>query len=692
MKRIISCLIVFVIVANCLSGFVASAKTTNYCIKATPSITNAAYNYMNEIYIKKYPELALEYSFGSEKDKKVLKNLANKITSGLTTQKQKTDAIVNWVSEKIEYKSYSTDEAEFFAIDTYYSKKGNCLGMSQLIVQLCRLCNIKAVMCCGTRGDMKNYVSLDNREPDHAWAMIYYDGNWRLYDPLFAVYGKTDKDFIARWYFTDLIEGISPYVEKYSEYFNYGSAIFYIDGRFIHYSHGMPASEYYKMGAEGGTGVNGSIPYFTKNRYDNKHGTGYDGFEYVKNPSRKDSMINDECYSNGWVTYGSSLYYAKANGILAGSTLKTYNGECYFLPYGSSAVKLPGTSNDYSITRGFPTLIKGTKIKPDPIWAEEEIQKGKVIVWKSETPETLSVSSNGTVTALSDGYGLISVCSKDKVNGDTHYYFSYIEFWVSSKQRTVKYSLNTNISKLSVKLSNTSYTYNGKVKTPTVVIKNSSDRVLKNGTAYTLEYDNGRKNAGTYKVKVKMKGHYSGTKTLTFKIKPVNISKCKLKLTDDAYTYNGKVKTPTVVVKNANGTTLKKNKDYTVTYAKGRKNIGKYKVTIKMRGNYTGTKTLYFTVKPKPTSMKSLTAESRALKVKINRRLTQNSGYQIQYSRSKSFKDYKTKSISDYKKNTVTLTGLKSKATYYVRVRTYKTVNGKKYYSNWSDYMTKKTK
>jgi len=63
------------------------------------------------------------------------------------------------------------------------------------------------------------------------------------------------------------------------------------------------------------------------------------------------------------------------------------------------------------------------------------------------------------------------------------------------------------------------------------------------------------------------------------------------------YTYNGVVKTPGVTVKDANGKTLVKGTDYTVTYPSGRKALGTYKVTITMKGNYSGTKTLTFNIK-----------------------------------------------------------------------------------------------
>ena len=62
------------------------------------------------------------------------------------------------------------------------------------------------------------------------------------------------------------------------------------------------------------------------------------------------------------------------------------------------------------------------------------------------------------------------------------------------------------------------------------------------------------------------------------------------------------------------------------------------------------------------------------------------------YSTSKTFKKATTKTVKSYKTTSTTLKNLKAKKTYYVRVRTYKTVSGKKYYSAWSSYKTKKTK
>ena len=262
-----------------------------------------------------------------------------------------------------------------------------------------------------------------------------------------------------------------------------------------------------------------------------------------------------------------------------------------------------------------------------------------------------------------------------------------------SGTKTLTFKIKTgSVSSCKISLSATSYAYNGKTRTPSVTVKDAAGNTLKKDTDYTVTYAKGRKKVGTYKVTVKMKGNLTGTKVLTFKIKPASVSTCKIKLSATSYTYNGKVKTPSVTVKNAAGKTLKKGTDYTVTYAKGRKNVGTYKVTVKMKGSYTGTKTLTFKITPKAASIKKLTAKAKAFTVSLNRVTTQSTGYEVQYSTSKTFKKATTKTVKSSKTASLTVKKLKTKTKYFVRVRTYKTVNGSKVYSKWSAVKTVKTK
>ena len=80
---------------------------------------------------------------------------------------------------------------------------------------------------------------------------------------------------------------------------------------------------------------------------------------------------------------------------------------------------------------------------------------------------------------------------------------------------------------------------------------------------------------------------------------PESIAIKSAKLSYTTCTYNGKTRTPSVTVKDAAGKTLEKDRDYSVSYQSGRKYVGKYKVTVKGEGNYSGTKVLYFTIVPK---------------------------------------------------------------------------------------------
>ena len=173
-------------------------------------------------------------------------------------------------------------------------------------------------------------------------------------------------------------------------------------------------------------------------------------------------------------------------------------------------------------------------------------------------------------------------------------------------------------------------------------------------------------------------------KTTIYKANKVTLSKT-------TYTYNGKAQKPTVTVKDAKGNKIASS-NYTVTYASGRKNVGTYKVTIKFKGKYSGTKTLTFKINPVKTTVSKLTAAKKSLKVTITKKTTQVTGYEVQYATNKNFTSAKTKTLTSYKKNTLTLSGLTAKKTYYVRVRTYKTVNGKKVYSAWSAVKSMKTK
>ena len=442
MKKYLSLVLAVVLM---LTAFpVSSFAADTAAITMTPEITDAAYSYLNEVYIERFPGLGLDFSFGSEADKQVLQQLADVITKNCKTDEEKAQAVAGWADRNVTYKSY-VDTTYYFPIDVFYYRTGNCLGLGLFISQVLRLAGVPAVFCAGTRGDMRDYIKLENRDIDHGWVMVYYNNEWNLFDPLFDVFGTSDREFISRWYFTDFIEGVSPYYEGMNcEYVYYGDSIFYIDGRFVHYKSGMPASEYWGTCAEGGSSLNGSVPYYTKNRYQESPDGSHDGFYHTEDPNRKYSMINDECYSGGWINYGNWLWgCAKENGIFYGCTIKEYDGQTLYLPYGSAPIGLEGKSSDYSLIHG--TIARGigeTFECPMPLSAEDEIENGRVIVYESLYPEIATVTADGIITTHSEGYAVIKVNSKESYDSDIWYLGTFVEIYITDDVRVADYSDN----------------------------------------------------------------------------------------------------------------------------------------------------------------------------------------------------------------------------------------------------------
>ena len=96
--------------------------------------------------------------------------------------------------------------------------------------------------------------------------------------------------------------------------------------------------------------------------------------------------------------------------------------------------------------------------------------------------------------------------------------------------------------------------------------------------------------------------------------------------------------------------------------------------------------------KPKSTNSKKVKAAKKAISVTW-KKVSGVNGYEIQVATDKKFKkNKKTVTVKKQKTTKTTVKKLKAKKKYYVRVRTYKTVNGKKVYSAWSKVKSVKTK
>ena len=235
------------------------------------------------------------------------------------------------------------------------------------------------------------------------------------------------------------------------------------------------------------------------------------------------------------------------------------------------------------------------------------------------------------------------------------------------------------------------YTNKNTAKTTTLVRKKD----------YTISNYTNNINVGTATGVVKGIGNYTGTRTMTFKITQKSIADLSFtpNLEKVVYNYNGSYRTPAVSIiykdamNKAGATqsyTLNKGTDYTVIYEDNKK-VGTATVIFTGTGNFKGFHVENFTIRPKSTILRKLIKGKKQFSVVWKKQTTQMSGYQIQYATKKKFKS--SKKVTSKKSTTrKTIKKLKSKKTYYVRVRTYKKLYDTNYYSKWSNTMKIKTK
>lgn len=240
------------------------------------------------------------------------------------------------------------------------------------------------------------------------------------------------------------------------------------------------------------------------------------------------------------------------------------------------------------------------------------------------------------------------------------------------------------------------YTYSGTQKKAVQEVYDGYEKLVY-GKDYTVTYKNNI-NAGTATYTIKGIGNYGGEWTGTFRILRKALSKSgKVLISADKYTYDGKVHKPTVKVYDGSKL-LKNNTDYTLTYSSlTPRAVGKYTVRVSYKGNYSGGKTVTYTILPKGTALlKTAAAGKSYITPQWNKQTKGTTGYQIMYSTSPGFKSgNKTVTVTSNKTTVKKITGLKKNTKYYFKIRTYKDVkvSGRttKYYSSWSPVKTFKT-
>ena len=447
------------------------------------------------------------------------------------------------------------------------------------------------------------------------------------------------------------------------------------------------------------------------------HKTAYDGKEKTPKVTVKNSngIVSEEDYT---VTYADNVNAGNAKVIITAKT---------------GDVSIKGTvEKGFTIAKAKQSVSAASTDEQIHVKASTEIQAEGIgdISLETSTPDLVDINET-TVTGKKAGLALIKVTvsgdanheeastmvavgvnenhvieqmienQKTLENGDVEYdevqRCTLCKEEISRTTRTLK-----NIKSCEVKLAASTYVYDGKEVKPEVTVL-LEDTTLSEGTDYRLEYqDNNR--VGEASVSVTGIGNYTDTKTVSFQIveKPkqptapvvekldtVNITsiasaKKGIKLTWNrvsgaqgyiiyrAYGKGGYKAIKTVT----NGATAA----YTDTGATT--NGGKYTYAVcaykgSIKGAYVG-KTYYYLKQNRISSVKNNASKKATVKWTRN---TKANGYQVNY---KTGKKQKTITVKSNKTLNKVLKSLKKKATYSVKVRSYKKVSGVTYYSEWS--------
>ena len=290
---------------------------------------------------------------------------------------------------------------------------------------------------------------------------------------------------------------------------------------------------------------------------------------------------------------------------------------------------------------------------------------GAVLTYKSTTPSICTVDKNGNVTALKTGTGYVTVTASangyDSVSKD-------VKIVVSKK------SLNNGL----LTLSETSYVYDGTYKKPAATVT-FGGKVLQEGKDYTISYRNNL-NVGVATVIATGMGDYTGYTSKNFTITKRAMAGGTVSVASSV-SFTGSNITPSVTVKVA-GRSLTNGTDYTVSYSNN-KNVGKATVKITGKDKYGGVITKTFKINPAKQEIQKLTAKSKAFFVDWAQKGSAT-GYEIQYATNSKFTSAKKVTITNKNTDTKTISKLSGKKKYYVRVRSYTTVKGTKYYGAWS--------
>jgi len=643
--------------------------------------------------------------------------LAKELTAGKTTDAEKVLAIHDWICSNCAYDRTNVSHLAVNTIEAMYQNRyGVCEHFSQLTTLMCRAVGVPCITISGVAHASLSPVLEDGddlKSINHAWNAVYYNNSWHFIDNTWdcanRYYGAGDSknttDKEPGCHYFDLpaaLFGTGHYAKMVSSDAAAPTGIVVKNGPRTYFV-GQPFSTEYEVcyvQAGGDTS-------FLAAKYEEAEFYGYDSSregEQIITVRFKDFTTQftvTVCQKTGikavpkeGVTYKEgefikpqfTLYYTTSvEGVLI--PIADIDGVVLgYNPYGTTdqtvtvefdgyttAFQLDGKSvgaeteetetaydriaanpvSGYIYLRGenFTPQYKLYGIKGSTQEEITDLSEVKLTFDKTQIRPTVTVAYKGLTTtfdiATTEPTGIVYTTSSVKFNvGDE-------------------------------------FAANGVLKYQTT-LGNKEAKEPEPGELTFSGYDMSKAGKQTVTVTYKV---YSRTYTTTYEI-TVNGEEemvvSEVTLDKDSYTYTGKAITPVVTVVDADGKKLESS-DYSVVYSNN-KNVGTAKVTITFQGDYAENEEVVktFTINPKGTKITKVTAGSKKLTVEINEQKTETSGYEVRYSLKKKMKKAKTVKITDNDTTSTTISKLKGGKKYFVQVRTYKTVSGTTYYSDWS--------
>ena len=370
------------------------------------------------------------------------------------------------------------------------------------------------------------------------------------------------------------------------------------------------------------------------------------------------NMVNSSYNSIGigCFSYGSTYYWVQVFGFSSASSVDTRNGKENVTP--SVTIKDDDTKLEFNLNSLWDTSnvrlyagdiyeLEVCRVNPGWSFVYCGFSPGS-FVWSSSDSNVASVDSRGYVTAAGAGTAVITAAAanggkkatitvtvlksisdaaislsqetydytgKECIPGVTVYDGNTV--LENGRDYTLGYAQNINAGKAvitvtgkgmyygsfqhiftinprkvtpTITLSDDSFIYDGTAKTPAVTVKDGSTAIA--SSDYTVSYSN-NVNAGTATVTVTLKGNYSGSASENYKIRAKEITPDVI-LATTSYTFDGTAKRPSVTVKDGNR--VLDASDYTVAYSNNI-NPGTASVTVTMKGNYSGNRTVNFTIR-----------------------------------------------------------------------------------------------